>query len=734
MVREQSDLEKEELASEKSLNSSPLESVNSGVDMSQAACWDDIQQWIETNLSKLGTAPFSFVYDGKISEVFLSDWDFTVTEVPLDEKRTQRILTYTDPQTGLEVRCETTIFKDHPAVEWVLKFKNSGECETPIISDIQALDTTITNEHNEFTLHYGSGVQEGVAAGADDFGPRTRPLPPNSNFGFSPLHGRSSWGESLPFFNIETSKKGIMVGIGWTGQWFANFSRDSQSLGVCAGMELTHLKLYPGEEIRTPRILLLFWQGHRIFGQNLLRRMILAHYHPQREGKPLTVPLLASSAGLYNEAFEATEQNQVEYASKFAPLEVEYLWMDVGWHVTVPSTHIGPADPERFPDGLRPVSDALKKMNMGLLVWMAPEYQGGGTWMERDHPELFLTLKDEEVADLPPFKILNFGDKRALEMITDYISDLIQKEGIGIYRQDGPIGANLRYPDQRPYPHGQPLQWWRDADAPDRQGIMEIRYIEGLYWFWDELLKRNPGLIIDMCGGGATRIDLEAMSRCVYLWRSDHNHPGFEPNDYQSHTYGISQWVPSTSIASGYPDTYSFRSSMNNGISVAWNPYQPEVTQRWPLAFPVNQKEPYELEIVARNTVDDKERVGYVVNEPFPWEIAENLIQEFRRIRHLFQGDFYPLTPYSLDNDVWLAYQLHKEDLCQGMILAFRRPECSTQNCNLKLWGVSSDASYEIHFEDCGRKQVLSGKEMIDGLDIVIESQPGSALITYHQC
>ena len=68
------------------------------------------------------------------------------------------------------------------------------------------------------------------------------------------------------------------------------------------------------------------------------------------------------------------------------------------------------------------------------------------------------------------------------------------------------------------------------------------------------------------------------------------------------------------------------------------------------------------------------------------------------------------------------------------MILAFRRPECSTQNCNLKLWGVSSDASYEIHFEDCGRIQVLSGKVMIDGLDIVIESQPGSALITYHQC
>tara|TARA_B100000809_G_C15019606_1_gene487935 strand:+ start:149 stop:283 length:135 start_codon:yes stop_codon:yes gene_type:complete len=44
MVRGQADLEKEELVSEKSLNSSPLESVTSGMDMSQAACWGDMQQ------------------------------------------------------------------------------------------------------------------------------------------------------------------------------------------------------------------------------------------------------------------------------------------------------------------------------------------------------------------------------------------------------------------------------------------------------------------------------------------------------------------------------------------------------------------------------------------------------------------------------------------------------------------------------------------------------------------
>lgn len=282
---------------------------------------------METALLESKSTPFSFIYGGEISENFLANWTYSTVKKPLDETRTQQILIYTDNRTGLEVRCEVTTFKDYPAIDWVLKLKNFGACDTPIISDIQAIDTILINEHGECKIHYASGVKEGVAVGADDFGPKMQLLPPNSSFDVSSLHGRSSWGESLPFFNVEMSKKGIIIGIGWTGQWVANFSRKLQALDIRAGMEQTHLKLYPGEEIRTPRILLLFWKGHRFFGQNFLRRIILAHYHPQKNGTPLKMPLLASSAGLYQEAFNANENNQIDYASKFAPLGLEYLWM-----------------------------------------------------------------------------------------------------------------------------------------------------------------------------------------------------------------------------------------------------------------------------------------------------------------------------------------------------------------------------------------------------------------------
>ena len=689
--------------------------------MSQSADWEGLGHWLETNLSTPGAVPFSFRYDDKDSREFLAGWDFVTTEKRLDATRTLRVHKYVDPQSGLEVRCEATLFKNHPAVEWVLRFRNTEGRTTPIISDVQALDTVLSNPTGDCQLHYSSGAREGVAATLDDFSPKRRTLASNSTLKFSPLHGRSSWGESLPFFNLDMSERGVILGIGWTGQWHADFTRHSNALNLRAGMEQTHLKLYPGEEIRTPRILLLFWQGHRIYGQNLFRRIVLSHYYPQVDGKPMTMPFITSSAAIYHEAFDATEENQIEFAKHFKEMGLEYVWMDVGWHdPKVGPTHIGPIDRERFPNGFKSLTDALKELEMGLLVWFAPEYQGSGSWLEQERPEWFLKLKDSNDKTY----LYNFADQDAVSCITDHLSTMITKGGIGIFRQDGPAGANFKYQ--------QPLQWWRDADPPDRQGMTEIRYVQGLYWFWDELRRRNPGLIIDMCGGGATRIDLEAMSRCVYLWRSDYDHPGFEPNGYQCHTFGLSQWLPSTSTASGYPEPYSFRSSMNAGMALAWNPYQPQVTQRWPLAFPVEQKAPYELKTVPRETVMG-ERIGYQVSEPFPKEIALRLTQEFKRIRPFFYGDFYPLTPFRIDLDTWLAYQFHKEDLDQGIVLAFRRPECQVATLSVMLWGLSEEATYEVHFEDSGLKRRIKGKELAAGLQLTSESQPGSLLITYRR-
>ena len=57
----------------------------------------------------------------------------------------------------------------------------------------------------------------------------------------------------------------------------------SGELNVQAGQELTHLKLHPGESIRTPRMLFVLWQGNDpMRGHNLFRRLLVAHYLPRR--------------------------------------------------------------------------------------------------------------------------------------------------------------------------------------------------------------------------------------------------------------------------------------------------------------------------------------------------------------------------------------------------------------------------------------------------------------------
>lgn len=90
---------------------------------------------------------------------------------------------------------------------------------------------------------------------------------------------------------------------------------------------------------------------------------------------------------------------------------------------------------------------------------------------------------------LPPFSFTGIPEAR--NWVVDMVSSMIETVGIDYFRHDCNID---------------PLAYWQAADAPNRQGMTEIRYIKQLYELWDELLRRHPSLMIEGCASGGRRV------------------------------------------------------------------------------------------------------------------------------------------------------------------------------------------------------------------------------------
>jgi alpha-galactosidase len=626
--------------------------------------------------------PLSFGYDGQELAALLKDWPVQWTDAASRPGASCRTVTATDPHTGLQIRCEVTTFADFPAVEWVAYLKNTGAQDTPIIANIQALDSLFgVVKGAACTVHHARGS----SCQPDDFEPLATELRGGS-VRIASIGGRSSDG-ALPFFNLQIGDHGVIGAIGWSGGWAADFDRSEAGVRVSAGLQETHLRLHPGEEIRTPRILLVFWQGERLHGHNLLRRLIIDYHTPRPNGQMLRVPI---SDGSWGERATETQIAKVRWQRE-NNIGNDTFWIDAGWHGDNPFNpkadtfgsewviQVGNWWPNKntYPQGLGPIGQACKEAGINFVLWFEPERVYQGTQFAKDCPQWLF-------GPIGTNYLFNLGIPEARQALTDKISQVIAEGGITVYRQD----FNF-----------QPYDYWRKADAPDRVGMNEIRHIEGLYAFWDELLARHPGLIIDNCASGGRRIDLETISRSVPLWRSDVQcWPDFDPITQQTQTHGLGLWVPLSVGCTRWADPYGFRSALGAGIVVDW-------------ATPVLENGvQFDLDLVRR-------RMG-----------------EEHATRWCFYGDFYPLCSFSMAKDTWAAWQFDRPDLGEGMVLALRRPQCPFPVLEARLQGLDAGAWYQLQSLDTGAVTRISGRDLMDkGINIELPDRPDSALYLYRR-
>ena len=615
--------------------------------------------------------PFSFRYDGRPSQDALSEWKVTRATRRIDPNRTEHTIAYSHPSGNVTVRAVALEYHDFPAVEWTLYLKNTGTSRSALFEEIQALDTSFSRGGGgEFLLHHSLGSR----AKPDDYMPLQTDLGPKAETSLASIGGRGSDGE-LPYFNLEWPGRGVIVAVGWPGQWAARFVRDGgASVQVRAGQELTHFRLEPGEEVRSPLIALVFYEGDWIAGQNLWRRWMVADNLP-RPGGQLHPPQLAEGNGRHTiEMQEANEANQIRDLNRELDhgIQLDYWWMDAGWYPFTkgwPDTGTWEPDPQRFPQGFAPISKAAHQRGVKTLVWFEPERVRKGTWLDQNHPEWLFKNASEN-------RLLDLGNAQAREWLTEHVSRLIREQGIDLYRQD----FNF-----------QPLPYWRANDAPDRQGITEIKHITGYLAYWDELRRRFPNMTIDTCASGGRRNDLETLRRAVPLWRSDE---AYDQVAMQSISYGIALWIPYYGTGVNSVEPYIFRSQMTPAIG---------------------------LGLDAGNYPDGYSRL-------------KELIAQWRQVSGYYYGDYYPLTPYSPDLTGWMAWQFDSPDKGGGMVQAFRRPESPFETARFKLRGLDAKASYTVKDADYAVETTTSGAELMErGLSVTIKQCPGAAVVSYRR-
>lgn len=578
-------------------------------------------------------------------------------------------------------RFETRSYPVFGATEWQVHLKREEGMGPETVRGLQSADFTIAfPSSNAVTLHWSKGSH----AETSDFEPREQVLEAGVSVSLHSFGGRSSDGV-MPYFNLSDGNGGLILAVGWTGDWRASFTLEGPGrVRFTAGLDAERLALPAGEELHLPSILVMPYAVGWIEGQNKFRRLMLAHFTPLNHPPMKLMPVAASVHGMigFN---DTTEENLCSLAADIAAtrLPVDTFWLDAGWNeggFARGQGNMNP-DPKRFPRGLDPVGAAAVANGLRFLVWFEPERAMTGTWLDREHPDwLFLprnTPPELKYQENDGFRLLNLGNPDAFKWVLDTVSQTIETARISIYRQD----FNLY-----------PAYFWKTDEAEEQQTLNQVRHINGLYRFLDGLVERFPALIMDNCASGGRRLDFEMMRRMAAYWHSDSCWDSKDyPRNVQAMTHGVSLWLPLHGLGAASVDPVALRSGMGACGSFA-NKF----------------RDPAEVEALRAH------------------------LDRYLPVRALFAGDYYPLTPWTVDKKEWLAFQFHDHKKQAGIVQAFCGDTEGREDFAVRLCGLEQDASYEVRNWDQPAPLRLTGRELMEiGLSFRATRPNEAVVLTY---
>lgn len=579
-------------------------------------------------------------------------------------------------RNGLAIRIECLEYRDFDAVQWLAYIENISDKESKIVSDFK-FEMVLSDGFPELTYSNGETCKED---GYEIF----KKTVDREGIALSSRGGLGCFG-AFPYMRLSYVDFGVNIAVGWPAQWEVTFKACEGGVHFTAGQQRCHMKLLPGERIRSPRITLVAYAGDETRGRNVWRRFYFTHIIPRENGYPIPPKLVLHDfmQDGYPEFTGATEKVQLSAFRKYIErgLKPDIWWIDAGWYPcdfrwtkTGTWTH----NEKHFPNGLAPIGEICQQHNVQFLLWFEPERVQAGTWLYENHPEWLIKL------DESPNCLLNLALSECQDWLIEHVDALIKNYKVRIYRQD----FNFT-----------PLEYWTQIETDDRIGAVENLHVQGYLRFFEELILRNPGLWIDSCASGGRRNDPETMRYAVPLHYTDvgyGNHP-IKQKQYRL----MHEWIP------------YFRSH-----TTSWD--NEDGTYDRKNARPFDEFA-FQTAVAPAVTVtldcDDEES---------QFEIARRMMPIWRRAADMMlKGDYYPLSECRKSSEDYYAVQF--DCVGEGFIQVIRNVK-APDDFTLHPMAIDPAADYYLENSSTGEIRILSGEKLASGLPVKLPGRSGVIL------
>ena len=319
-----------------------------------------------------------------------------------------------------------------------------------------------------------------------------------------------------PVFFIRNNVTGDMwfSQIGWSGgcrftvDYNAQQGRNNTYLSFKA--EITGIAplitLAAGESYTTPEVHIGLVHGGVDEAVNEM------HAHIRKS--VLNMPEADPSALLVGCGMGAEHDMSVEtskaFIDQFAEMGGEVFIIDAGWQ-NPPHKEMmwgeyngfNVPDDERYPGGLRELSDYCHEKGMKFALWVEIERLGKFCPMFTEKPEWRLNNAYGEQSG----NLLDMTNPEAAKWAEDELARIITEYKLDLLRIDFNVNFREHF-----------------AMKDTGYGIKEcvsLRHYEAVYAMYRRLKKRFPNVIFENCAGGGARTDLGMMKSFNHTWVSD---------------------------------------------------------------------------------------------------------------------------------------------------------------------------------------------------------------------